>query len=812
MLGLTLGINRMYGAFMTKIRFMLFGETVDIYSGGVKADFANKVSGSVVENPNTIKNINADTDILAIPSSPLWNEYTTQDTSKVALLDGTTLLRFKTISGGTQQNLFSFNIVSIYERKWGVIPSTTQSLADKVAWLKLNVTSLDCKWYGYGSCPSGNKAYLKVWVGLTSVYSTMTASNTASSVTLMKPYIDINFPTNYITTDGFIHVLAYTDPSNGTIASTIYTDYCSLDITLKPSYKSVGEQATDAYEGGVKSDFVGKIAGSFVENPNIFEDSWLTSNTLVPPSNTQFHEQVQSGYTSIQSLGGSSHITNTAQQDKIAAQLFSFDVVSEYERNYGIIPSATQSLADKIAWMKLNSLALQVNWTGYGSCPTGYKAQYQWWMGSTWSGTLRVHAYSVPTLASLVIAGANIPLSIDANGFTHFLAYTDPSDGITPSTIFTDYVSLDITMKPLYTYVDVLSRSKNLFGGYYGAKKIVDLVNNPSKAWLTVIDGRNVLALNGAIKDIPFLFKANIRYTLSCYNKRENINTGGLFSFSNDNNVLTWGGGTGSTEWTKFIMISNNTSGSIKSFGVTYGTAGGSCYYDYDTLQLEEGTVATPYTPFAEDSRILTLASPLKRISPTVADKYVDGRVTRNVSEWVELGGDLDWLHYTNLTGFKTLRIQKVFNGISNSEYTIKYDGKPLPNALKNNAVYDIDETQLLSGVVTLTVSNVESGFYGSYLATNAEVKAYFYGWVMCKSDGSAWDGVATKYWKSVVDGTGITAILPTSQVANYTPYKMLYQLATPIIETVATTPITRFTPGSLTVDAGTVAPTVIGG
>jgi hypothetical protein len=41
--------------------------------------------------------------------------------------------------------------------------------------------------------------------------------------------------------------------------------------------------------------------------------------------------------------------------------------------------------------------------------------------------------------------------------------------------------------------------------------------------------------------------------------------------------------------------------------------------------------------------------------------------------------------------------------------------------------------------------------------------------------------GLNPKNWKKVTDGTGLTATLPTASYAGYTPYKMIYQLATPV-------------------------------
>jgi hypothetical protein len=42
-----------------------------------------------------------------------------------------------------------------------------------------------------------------------------------------------------------------------------------------------------------------------------------------------------------------------------------------------------------------------------------------------------------------------------------------------------------------------------------------------------------------------------------------------------------------------------------------------------------------------------------------------------------------------------------------------------------------------------------------------------------------------TKYWKKITDGTGATSTLPTATYLGYTPYKMIYQLATPVVSTI---------------------------
>src|SRR5690606_41931574 len=53
-------------------------------------------------------------------------------------------------------------------------------------------------------------------------------------------------PSEFIsgTDDGFVHFVAYTEPSDGTVPSTIRTDYIELEIELKPTADFRSEEHT----------------------------------------------------------------------------------------------------------------------------------------------------------------------------------------------------------------------------------------------------------------------------------------------------------------------------------------------------------------------------------------------------------------------------------------------------------------------------------------------------------------------------------------------------------------------------------------
>jgi hypothetical protein len=105
-----------------------------------------------------------------------------------------------------------------------------------------------------------------------------------------------------------------------------------------------------------------------------------------------------------------------------------------------------------------------------------------------------------------------------------------------------------------------------------------------------------------------------------------------------------------------------------------------------------------------------------------------------------------------------------------------------------------------------------DSGWTESSFASLSlnEVNAYFYGWKMCMSDGSTWDGVSKKYWKKITDGTGIIDVCPTATYEGYTPYKIIYQLATPKTEmTGISMPLQCYKGGTITISSGYVLPVI---
>jgi hypothetical protein len=128
------------------------------------------------------------------------------------------------------QNLYSFDLIEHVLRNYGSsVFGVAVTTPERVAWLKLNVAKLIVNWHGYGSSPSGNKAYLGLWNASSSLYDgTLNHTNgTVTKITQTSSNMSLRIDTN-----GFVHFIAYADASNGTTASTINTDFIELEVYM----------------------------------------------------------------------------------------------------------------------------------------------------------------------------------------------------------------------------------------------------------------------------------------------------------------------------------------------------------------------------------------------------------------------------------------------------------------------------------------------------------------------------------------------------------------------------------------------------
>lgn len=194
-------------------------------------NFNGKVTTSQVENPNIFwTKLNQTT--LADPST-MSDTISQYAIDQVKSLDGLMDTRSTTTNGAYGQQAFSWNIIQILEQLYGtVIWKGQTTLSQKIALARTYISKFDVNWYGNGSTVSGNKANFTLYRTTTGWYTP--GSHTNSTVTLItrgSSSMDL-----YIHSDGYIHSLAYSDPSNGSVASSISTDYCEIVLTMNPIF------------------------------------------------------------------------------------------------------------------------------------------------------------------------------------------------------------------------------------------------------------------------------------------------------------------------------------------------------------------------------------------------------------------------------------------------------------------------------------------------------------------------------------------------------------------------------------------------
>ncbi|WP_427036650.1 distal tail protein Dit [Cytobacillus pseudoceanisediminis] len=320
----------------------------------LKQDFAGKVAGSTVENPHIAVTNNGSSSAvnssLRVPGDNSGVVESSTLYSALQALGGATYPATVGIDKGIGQHLFSFDLIAAIERQYGVIPVATQ--AEKVSWLKANIKKLTANWHGKGTNKMANP--------------------------------------------------------NG------------------------------------KADFVGKVAGSVTANPHLYSYSVISPSSLLVPNAAGWESQAnisQASYDRIKTLDGQ---TTTGGQGSVSGsigqQIFSFNLIEYIKRKYGYTPT-TQ-------WIKDNSQRVKLTWHGRGTGPSGNRANLNLWSGesNTWTASFASHTSG--NISPLAYDSYSFQSRITNDGFLHFSVNAEASNGTIASTIETDFVELEVELKP----------------------------------------------------------------------------------------------------------------------------------------------------------------------------------------------------------------------------------------------------------------------------------------------------------------------------------------------------------------------------
>ena len=206
------------------------------------------------------------------------------------------------------QQLFSFNIIEMVERKLGCeIPSS-----NKASWLGDNLQEITCEVYAYGSCPSGNKVCLTPYDKQGTYNTNARTHGNATPSKLAFTDLESTLKRYRLYDDGWVHYVVYTDAPDGTTHSVIYVDYVSLQVKLKvdstfTALYCENKRAREDKCNPVLIQKETKTVKRFIPSKESFATESLSANKQSNPSNISGDSTrtklIEDGFIYVTSLG-----------------------------------------------------------------------------------------------------------------------------------------------------------------------------------------------------------------------------------------------------------------------------------------------------------------------------------------------------------------------------------------------------------------------------------------------------------------------------------------------------------------------------
>lgn len=234
---------------------------------------------------------------------------------------------------------------------------------------------------------------------------------------------------------------------------------------------------------------------------------------------------------------------------------------------------------------------------------------------------------------------------------------------------------------------------------------------------------------------------------------------------------------------------------------------------------LNIGSTAKPFRP-REDS-MLALQTDLYADPVTGANADTvferDGQYFKN-KRWqgLRLDGNQAWVQGEGgaTGGVRQVKlVGAALGAVAGSGIGVKFDGKILPQGSTGNTADSNAVTA--AGDIYFGIPVADSGWADGYGPTQDDIKAFFFGYKAYDantitpanaqaSTTATWNGTGTKYWVQRVGAATFTQTVPTQSYAGYTPYQLVYQLATPVVEPIVSEGQLSFVEGDNQVEVGT--------
>ncbi|MEK5086840.1 phage tail protein [Paenibacillus sp. FSL M8-0228] len=252
---------------------------------------------------------------------------------------------------------------------------------------------------------------------------------------------------------------------------------------------------------------------------------------------------------------------------------------------------------------------------------------------------------------------------------------------------------------------------------------------------------------------------------------------------------------------------------SFSNLTVTTGTL------NISNPMLNIGSTEKPFKP-REDS-MLALQTDLYADPVTGANTDMvferDGQYFKS-KKWqgLTLDGNRAWVQGEGgaTAGVRQVKlVGAAIGAVAGSGIGVKFDGKIIPQGSTGNTADSNAVTA--AGDIYFGIPVADSGWADSYGPSQDDIKAYFFGYKAYDantitpanaqaSTTATWNGTGTKYWVQRVGAPNFTQTVPQQAYAGYTPYQLVYQLATPAVEPIVSEGLLSFNEGDNQVEVGT--------
>ncbi|MHC5552263.1 glycerophosphodiester phosphodiesterase family protein [Carnobacterium maltaromaticum] len=217
---------------LTKAQLIKFlaGEDIEVT---VTSDFNTppKISNSVLENKNDFRyGLTAATSV-QLPTA-VWGAGEQVHIDGIKKLDGVSANLSIIGTGAIGQWLTKYDALWILERNFPQIFKNATTTAEKVTIAKSKITKFQCNVWAKASGPTNTLCSHSLYNPSSNSWG---ASTTSSGTSITQRIITSNNASTpaYLTNDGFYYFVTYAEASNGTIASSVLTDYTNMSLTLK---------------------------------------------------------------------------------------------------------------------------------------------------------------------------------------------------------------------------------------------------------------------------------------------------------------------------------------------------------------------------------------------------------------------------------------------------------------------------------------------------------------------------------------------------------------------------------------------------